>query len=1032
MILDFSNFKEEEESPKDNIISTNIKKTKMLDFLQMKKNIMDLIFHNDLESDNIITAKTKSEPHSNQVKKISKKILKDTENNNINVINENNIQNNKSKKTKTKNKKEKKYIIESTTYYNQNESNDKNQEKILYKNSFPLDNKEKINNIPEIDDINNNFRFSKDNNSVNNSENNAQKYLINSKNNEAINNNGSNNNINIPFYNLEETSSLNSCKNVSSSKNKNNTNNRISFFSSSSFGKNFVLKSEVCKSTKNKEIKNNRNNYSDNNPIMNYYNGDNFGNFYLFTDKKSQEEIDGYQYINFFPKNEKEIKNKDMDIMRCIYTDNKIQKIQGNASSELLNENSDNNINNDIFNLNKSNNKYTNDKEENKESKIDFENLNLNNNDSYKNKSNSFVFDDVDNMKDIFMNSGKNESIGNKIELDKNNEAKSNNNDNNSNNIMLNNNIIPLPDNIKFMNINNFNPLESNKTSNFIPKDNNQYSNINNNNIMSNGINLNVKNNNNINDGIFLKDINNNGNDGIQINMPDINFKINYGELKEFKLNPDILNEISNLNQNYFYYQKSDNYFNVMNNENRDFNNEMKFNLNNMDNNYKNNNIFNSNYISESKINRMNLLPLNKSFYDYTEEELLQYAIPLIKDQSGCRFLQEKLKSNKYFVNEKLFPHIQNNLKELACDSFGNYFLQVLLDILSYDNLIKILDLFKKDFTSICTCSHGTRVIQKLVEIVSSDSNLLNKFINNINMNDLGIIFKSPYGNHIMQKYLIMIHSPEHTEFIYNYICENFMEIARTKHGVCVIQKCVSEGDEKKRAKIYELIMANFEVLIKDQFGNYLIQYILINTKSKEKLEEIMPIIKKIEDNLIYYCKSQFSSNVIEKCFENGENYVKEYFLEYLLSHFKDNIIELLLNPYGIYIIQKALNSNSIHKMKLCEVINEKSNELKNINLNDFKYKEIVKIINSSKELGKFFFKSKDNNNTFINSNNAMNKMNYNHNHKNKNKNNHMNYKNQNNQMNYYNNEEQQHSNKFDNNNPKKNKRGKKYYGNKY
>lgn len=52
-------------------------------------------------------------------------------------------------------------------------------------------------------------------------------------------------------------------------------------------------------------------------------------------------------------------------------------------------------------------------------------------------------------------------------------------------------------------------------------------------------------------------------------------------------------------------------------------------------------------------------------------------------------------------------------------------------------------------------------------------------------------------------------------------------------------------------------------------------------------------------------------------------------------------------------------------------------------------------------------------------------------NHNHKNKNNHINYKNQNNHMNYYNNEEQQHSNKFDNN-PKRNKRGKKYYGNKY
>ena len=1014
MILDFSNFKEEEECPKDNIINTNLKKTKMLDFLQMKKNIMDFNLQNDLESYNIIATKAKSEPHSDQAKKISKKFLIDDENNNI--------QNNYSKKKKSKKKKEKKYIIESTTYYNQNKSNDKNREKILNKNSFPLDNKE-INNIPEIDDINNNFLFSNDNNSINNSENNAQKDLINRNNDKVINNNGSNKNIKSPFYNLEDTSSLNSSKNISSSKNKNNTNNRISFFSSSSFGKNFILKSEVCKSTKNKENKNYRNNYSDNNLIMNYYNGDNFGNFYLFTDKKSQEEIDGYQYMNFFPKNEKEIKNKDMDIMRCIYTDNKIQKIQGNTSSELLNEKSDNNLNNDIFNLNKLNNKYSNDKEENKENKIDFENLNLNNNDSYKNKSksNSFVFEDINNMKDIFMNNGKSENSENKIELDKINEAKSNSNDiDNNNNVIINKNIMPL------------HSLEKNKTSNFIPKDNSNYVNINNYNIIDNEINLNAKKNNSINDSIFIKGLNNTGNNDTQTTMPDINFNINYTELKEFKLNPDILNEISNLNQNYnFYYQKENNYFNAMNNyENRDYNNEIKFNLNNIDNNFKNN-IFSYNYISENKIIRMNLLPLNKSFYDYSEEEILQYAIPLIKDQSGCRFLQEKLKSNKYFVNEKLFPHIKDNLKELACDSFGNYFLQVLLDILSYDNLIKILDLFKKDFTSICTCSHGTRVIQKLVEKVSSDSILLNKFINNINMNDLGIIFKSPYGNHIMQKYLTMIHSSEHTEFIYNYICENFMEIARTKHGVCVIQKCVSEGDEKKREKIYGLIMANFDLLIKDQFGNYLIQYILISTKTKEKLEEIMPIIKKIEDNLIYYCKSQFSSNVIEKCFENDENYVKEYILEYLLSHYKDSIIELLFNPYGIYIIQKALNSNSTYKIKLCEVINEKSNELKNINLNDFKYKEIFKIINSNKELGKFFFKSKDHNNIFVKSNNAMNKMNHNHKNKNKNKNNHINYKNQNNQMSYYNNEEQQHSNKFDNN-PKRNKRGKKYYENKY
>ncbi len=51
-------------------------------------------------------------------------------------------------------------------------------------------------------------------------------------------------------------------------------------------------------------------------------------------------------------------------------------------------------------------------------------------------------------------------------------------------------------------------------------------------------------------------------------------------------------------------------------------------------------------------------------FYYYTDDNLIQYAIPLIKAQSGCRFLQDKIKTNQYFTNEKLLPWIKNNLKK--------------------------------------------------------------------------------------------------------------------------------------------------------------------------------------------------------------------------------------------------------------------------------------------------------------------------------------------------------------------------------
>jgi hypothetical protein len=265
----------------------------------------------------------------------------------------------------------------------------------------------------------------------------------------------------------------------------------------------------------------------------------------------------------------------------------------------------------------------------------------------------------------------------------------------------------------------------------------------------------------------------------------------------------------------------------------------------------------------------------------------------------------------------------------------------------------------------------------------------MNRFIYNLNSKDLGIIFKSPYGNHMIQKLLGTIHSSEYSIFIYNYVYKYFLDIADSKHGVCVIQKCVTEGEEKQRAKLYELILSNFNNLIKDQFGNYLIQYILINTKTEDKFKEILPIIFKIEENVVNFCKSKYSANVIEKCFENCENMIREHILNSLLTNNSENIVDILIDQYGIYVIQKAFKINNIvYKNKLVEIIISKEKELKKINFSDYKYKNILKIINSNKELGEIFAKILKNNNDI-----QINKSNDNYNyHKENNNNEYYNY----------------------------------------
>ena len=151
-----------------------------------------------------------------------------------------------------------------------------------------------INDKSSNNDIINVNKFSSKELSSNNNSNkniNILNYYSNS------NTNKSNTNYAYNFFgvnNQEDNSSINSSKNELSPKDmkiNNNNNNKISNLSSSSFGKNFVLKSEICKSTFHNENKYYTNNKSEDNPIMTYYSKDykrkNFGNFYLFTDRKS-------------------------------------------------------------------------------------------------------------------------------------------------------------------------------------------------------------------------------------------------------------------------------------------------------------------------------------------------------------------------------------------------------------------------------------------------------------------------------------------------------------------------------------------------------------------------------------------------------------------------------------------------------------------------------------------------------------------------------------------------------------------------
>jgi hypothetical protein len=193
--------------------------------------------------------------------------------------------------------------------------------------------------------------------------------------------------------------------------------------------------------------------------------------------------------------------------------------------------------------------------------------------------------------------------------------------------------------------------------------------------------------------------------------------------------------------------------------------------------------------------------------------------------------------------------------------------------------------------------SHGTRVIQHLINFLSTKE-LLNYFVTIIKPYIIPLL-KELNGTHIINK-LVNDH-PECADEIYAIIVENCPLLATHKHSCCYLQRLLDGPNKKLKNELMNKLIENCLVLIIDQIGNYIIQSILLLKDDQAS----SAIAMKICDNMLYYSKHKYSSNVIEKCFDFCGKKERKLLTEKICS--PEIIADLILDEHGNYVVQKAL-----------------------------------------------------------------------------------------------------------------------------
>ena len=401
------------------------------------------------------------------------------------------------------------------------------------------------------------------------------------------------------------------------------------------------------------------------------------------------------------------------------------------------------------------------------------------------------------------------------------------------------------------------------------------YNNFANNNINHNNLNFNSMAN------IFYNQNNNNTNninnfDQLQISLNENNNNrnsniFNNQLLQSFNYNSQLQN---NVLYNYYPYFSENNDYDIMKD-------------------YINNNINQKDYIDESLL------------YSLTAIQLAQQCQIISKTQNGCRYLQNIILKNPELIRNLFFPKFLENIKELSNGQFSNYLIKKIFLFLSEDMILKLIQTLKPIIEQVGTNQYGTRVLQDLIDYLTTEK-LFISFVNII-LPYVKTLIIDLNGSHIIYK--LVITKNKYVKIIENIICLQVKDIAMTRKGCNFLKKYFDFANEKDLINIKKNILKNLNEIITDQYGNYVIQSIL--TKEGNPLEE--DFINEICKNIIFYSNNKFSSNAVEKCFENTKmkNIVLNQFL-------KPEIFEIIImDEFGNYVIQKAIAKADNRRKKI-------------------------------------------------------------------------------------------------------------------
>lgn len=348
----------------------------------------------------------------------------------------------------------------------------------------------------------------------------------------------------------------------------------------------------------------------------------------------------------------------------------------------------------------------------------------------------------------------------------------------------------------------------------------------------------------------------------------------------------------------------------------------------------------------------------NTSHLQLTQKTILNSFIT----QRTTVILQKALFEATKEEIDNLVNELCGKYRQIIKDKNGNYFCSDLFKVCNQDQRIKVLKELTNTICDDCVDKFGTHPIQTLIDFSSCEEeyNLILNSFNNFNK----LLFASidPNGAYVITK--IIKHIPEKFKMKFNLLFVSIICLICTKkYGVINAKMFVSctKNDEIIK-KLMDLIKDNFVSIASNDFGNYLIQYMLEkwwNTNEGEELKE------QIRENIKVLVTNKYAYFIVDQYLKMANREEVMQLIKTLqigsnnnLNNEDNSIFKKLMNSFG------QLNNNYDNKNINNHINNnnQKISSLNNFGTNNNNF-------NNSNQLPLSLNANFGNNNNIINSN---------------------------------------------------------------